>query len=57
MTADQIRRIEQAIAECDRFINKEEKRDATLRPADVQNTLDFYKSHKIKLQNMLKDAQ
>lgn len=42
-----------AIAECDRFIDLEEKRDPALRPADVQKTLDFYKAHKARLQAML----
>ena len=46
-------RIQQAIDECDRFIAKEEPRRADLRPAGVQQHLDFCKEHKVKLQKML----
>lgn len=53
MTNEQARRIIEAIAECQRFIDKEEPRSADLRPADVQKTLDFYKKHMTKLQLML----
>jgi hypothetical protein len=53
MNANQSRRILQAIAECDTFIEKEEKRSADLRPADVQKHLDFCRQHKGKLQAML----
>lgn len=53
MTTTETRRILQAIAECNRFIEKEEKRSADLRPADVQQHLDFCKAHKEKLIQML----
>lgn len=56
LTTEQGRRIREAIADCDRFIAKEESRRADLRPADVQQHLDFCKSHKIKLMNMLNDG-
>lgn len=38
-----------AIADCDRFINKEAGRDASLRQATVQRTLDHYKAHRLNL--------
>jgi hypothetical protein len=38
-----------AIAECDRFISKEEPRSSDLRPASVQKTLDHYKAHRLNL--------
>ncbi len=38
-----------AIAECERFINKEDGRNASLRPKDVQKTLDHYKAHRLNL--------
>lgn len=47
------RQILQGIAECDAFIAKEGKRAADLRPASVQQYLDFCIQHKIKLQAML----
>lgn len=53
MTTYQIQKIKSAIAECDRFISKEESRDASLRPADMQQHLDFCKTHKAKLEGML----
>jgi hypothetical protein len=53
MTDNQINKIRQAIAECDRFIASEERRDTALRPADVQKHLDFCKTHRVKLLGML----
>lgn len=53
MTKEQTRRILEAIAECDRFIAKEEPRRADLRPADMAKHLEFCKQHKAKLQNEL----
>ncbi|PXX41113.1 MULTISPECIES: hypothetical protein [Burkholderia] len=53
LTAYHISKIKSAIADCDRFIAKEEPRDASLRPADMQQHLDFCKAHKENLQNML----
>jgi hypothetical protein len=52
-TTSQTSRIIQAIAECQRFIDKEEPRIASLRPADVQKHLDFCKAHMVKLAGML----
>ncbi len=56
MTAEQIRRINQAIAEGNRYIEREEKRDASLRPAEIAKRLEWYKAHRVKLENMLKGA-
>lgn len=53
LTKDQAKRINQAIAECDSFIAKEEPRAADLRPAKVAQHLEFCKTHKAKLQNAL----
>jgi hypothetical protein len=53
MDKPNVKKIMQAIAECDRFINLEGRRSDDLRPASVQKTLDFYKAHKAKLQGML----
>lgn len=50
---DQRRRVIEAIAECDRYIDREDKRNPILRPVDVQKHLDFCKAHKAKLQGML----
>jgi hypothetical protein len=52
-TREQSRRILDAIADCERFIAKEDHRRADLRPASIQQHLDFCKSHKVKLQLML----
>lgn len=56
MTQDQARRINQAIAECDRFIAKEGQRNPALRPASELQHLEFCKTHKAKLQAMLVSA-
>lgn len=53
MTTEQARRVIQAIAECQRFIDLEDPRRADLRPADVQQHLDFCKQHMVKLNAML----
>jgi hypothetical protein len=46
-------KINQAIADCDRFIAKEQAQAADLRPADVAKMLDFYIAHRAKLIKML----
>ena len=46
-------KINQAIADCDRFIAKEQAQSADLRPADVAKMLDFYIAHRAKLIKML----
>jgi hypothetical protein len=53
MTTSQRRRIEDALAETQRFIDKESARNPKLRPVDVQKTLDFYIGHATKLRAML----
>lgn len=53
LTKETTRRVLEAIAECDRFIAKEEPRAADLRPADVAKTLAHAKGHKAKLENAL----
>lgn len=53
MTAANRRKIVEALAETQRFIDKESVRNPSLRPADVQKTLDFYVAHKAKLETML----
>lgn len=54
MTQDHIRRIRDAIAECERFISKEEARDPSLRPKEADDLLNFYISHKTALEGRLK---
>jgi len=56
MSEYQINKIKSAIADCERFIAKEDPRNVALRPADAQKHLDFCKSHKAKLQAMLDAA-
>lgn len=53
LSAERKRRINEAIIECDNFINKEGPRDADLRPAAAAQHLEFCKQHKAKLQAML----
>ena len=53
LTKDQQRRVLEAIGDCDRFIEREEKRSADLRPADVAKHLEFCKQHKVNLISML----
>ena len=53
MSKEQTRKILEAIADCDRFIAKEEPRRADLRPADIAKHLEFCKQHKAKLVGML----
>jgi len=56
MTPERTRRVNEAIAECDRYIAKEEPRNPALRPADVAARLEFYKAHRAKLVAMLTGA-
>ena len=56
MTKQQIKSVQGAIADCNRYIAKEEPRSADLRPADVAELLAFYKSHRAKLIEMLRAA-
>lgn len=45
------------ISDCQRFIDKEAGRDASLRPAKVQQHLDFCIAHKAALQAAIAKAQ
>lgn len=56
MSQDQTRRILEAIAECEKFIAKEEARRADIRPADVQQHLEFCIAHRVKLAAMIEAA-
>lgn len=53
MTKEHQHRILDAIADCDRFIAKEEPRRADLRPADVQKMLDHAITHRAAMIRML----
>lgn len=53
MTPANVDKVKSAIADCDRYINKEDGRRADLRPADVQKRLDGYKAHRAELLAML----
>ena len=53
MNAHYINRAKQAIAEAERCIAKEEGRNATLRSADQQSLLDFYKSRHAEMVALL----
>lgn len=52
-TADQRRRIVEAINECNAYIRKESARRADIRPREAQEHLDFCRAHKQKLLKML----
>lgn len=47
------RRVLDALAETEAYIAKEEKRDPSLRPADIAERLEFYRKHRTKLLGML----
>lgn len=53
MTESARKKVIQAINECTRFIEKEGRRSADLRPASAQKMLDYYRAHRAKLQGML----
>lgn len=53
MTKEQTRRVLEAIAECDRYIAKEEPRIASLRPEWATKALAHAKTHKAKLENAM----
>jgi hypothetical protein len=56
LTSQQRSSIIDAIAQCDRFIAKEEPRIASLRPAAMQQHLDYCKAHRVKLLAMLEEV-
>jgi|GEM_PF-3617654 len=47
------KQIQNAIADCDRYIAKEGARAADLRPASAQQHLDYCVAHRAKLAAML----
>ena len=51
----QLKRAQDALAETIRFIEKESPRRADLRPADVQQCLDFYIAHKARLEKAIEN--
>jgi hypothetical protein len=46
-------RIMQAIGDCDRYIEREERRAAELRPLEVAERLDWYRRHRAALADRL----
>jgi hypothetical protein len=54
MTTQQIRSIQAAIADCNRYIALEGSRSADLRPAKIADLLEWYIAHRAKLLAMLK---
>ena len=55
LTNEQRRKIIEAIADCNRFIEREEKRDASLRPTNVSATLSRYKAHITRMVRSLEE--
>ena len=53
LTAEQARRIVEAIQECDRYIAIESPRSEDLRPQEIKNLLASYIAHRAKLQAMI----
>jgi hypothetical protein len=53
VTSYERRKIEIALDETQRFIDKESIRNPALRPVEIQETLDFYVAHAAKLRAML----
>lgn len=49
-------KIREAIADCNRYIAKEEARAADLRPVEIAKLLEWYKAHRAKLLGMLEAA-
>jgi hypothetical protein len=56
MTTQQIRSIQSAIADCNRYIALEGARSADLRPAEIAKLLGWYIAHRAKLLAMLAAA-
>lgn len=50
-------KIRAAIAECDAYIAREERRDSALRPVSVAQLLTKYRAHRADLQNLLSVAR
>ena len=55
LTAEQARRIESSIKECDRYIALESPRSEDLRPQEIKDLLAFYIAHRAKLQASLNE--
>lgn len=55
MDANRRRKIIESIAECDRYIAREEARSADLRPPEIAQRLEWYKTHREKLIRMLEE--
>ncbi len=53
LTSYEEKQVLNGIAQCDRYIEKQERLSADLRPAATQKLLDYYKRHKQKLINAL----
>ena len=56
MTNYQRNKINEAIADCNRYIEKEGSRASDLRPAEIQKLLDWYHAHRAKLLDKLEAA-
>lgn len=56
LTQEHIRRIKSVIAECDRFIAIEGPRRPDLRPADIQQHLDFCIAHRANMKALIGEA-
>ena len=52
-TAEQIRKLTAALAECNRFIAIESAKSADLRPAETQQLLDWYMAQRDRLQSQM----
>jgi hypothetical protein len=52
-TAEQIRKLTAALAECNRFIVIESAYSADLRPAEIQQLLDWYMAESDRLQSQM----
>ncbi len=57
LSPDREKRVRSAIEDYDRFIIKEEKRSADLRPVEIQKLLAQYKEKRAQLQAMLEDQK
>lgn len=53
MTNEQVRRVNEAIADCDRYIAKMEKLTYKWLSDEEKRCLEFTKQHKEKLQTMI----
>lgn len=56
MTNLHILKIKSAILDCEAFIQREEKRNPSLRPNETQKLLDWYRGHLLKLNTLLNEC-